>query len=369
MNAGMEGNGPLRPGPWRPNARDGVFRGGDEALRIMERATGMEEGKAGLRAGNDVPVERPAQRSGARPVSRRREGEMAEVAAIARRRAFLADRMARLGIWSLSALALSVVALVIGVILWNGLGTALSPSFLFGKPEAMREGGGIWPMVVSSFYLAALTLLMVIPLGVGAAVYMSEYAGEGRLTRLVRFGADSLSAVPSVVFGIFGMVVFVIYLDLGYSLLAGALTLTLLNLPTVMRSAEEAIRSVPVSLREAALALGCTRWETVKKAVLPVAMPGITTGAILCVGRIVGESAAVIYTVGLFVRKVPWSPLRPAAPMAANIWHMYTEGALVPDWFRVASGEAAFLLLLVLILNLAARSVAAAVRKRMGYRV
>ncbi|MBC7252993.1 MAG: phosphate ABC transporter permease PstA [Actinobacteria bacterium] len=335
----------------------------------MERAAGVDEGKAGLTEGSAGQGEKPAQRPGVKPLYLGRKDRIAEAAEKAARRAFLADRVARLGIWSLSALALSVVALVIGVILWNGLGTALSPSFLFGKPEAMREGGGIWPMVVSSFYLAALTLLMVIPLGVGAAVYMSEFAGEGRLTRLVRFGADSLSAVPSVVFGIFGMVVFVIYLDLGYSLLAGALTLTLLNLPTVMRSAEEAVRSVPVSYREAALALGCTRWETVKRAVLPVAMPGITTGAILCVGRIVGESAAVIYTVGLFVRKVPWSPLRPAAPMAANIWHMYTEGALVPDWFRVASGEAAFLLLLVLTLNLAARWVAGAVRKRMGYRV
>ncbi|MDI6873653.1 MAG: phosphate ABC transporter permease PstA [Actinomycetota bacterium] len=280
----------------------------------------------------------------------------------------LVDRLATVVIWSFALLALLVVVTVIGIILWNGLGAALSPSFVFGKPQAMWEGGGIWPMVVSSFYLAALTLALVIPLGVGAAVYMSEFAREGRLVRLVRFGADSLSAVPSVVFGIFGMVVFVIYLGLGYSLLAGALTLTLLNLPTVMRSAEEAIRAVPRSYREAALAMGCTRWETVRKAVLPVAVPGITTGAILSAGRIVGESAAVIYTVGLFVRKVPWSPFRPAAPMAANIWHMYTEGALVPDWFRVASGEAAFLLLTVLALNLAARMTARTVRKRMGYR-
>lgn len=284
------------------------------------------------------------------------------------RRAVLADRLATLGIWALSILALSTVALVIGVILWEGLGTALSPSFVFGKPQAMREGGGVWPMVVSSFYLSLLTLSLVVPLGVGAAVYMSEFAGEGRLARLVRFGADSLSAVPSVVFGIFGMVVFVIRLGMGYSLLAGALTLTLLNLPTVMRSAEEAVRAVPRSYLEAALAMGCTKWEAMKKIVLPVALPGITTGAILTAGRIVGESAAVIYTVGLFVRKVPWSPFQPAAPMAANIWHMYTEGALVPDWFRVASGEAALLLLIVLALNLAARMTARAVRKRMGYR-
>ncbi len=289
-------------------------------------------------------------------------------ASAAHRRAALADRLATAGIWALSILALSTVALVIGAVLWKGLGTALSPAFVFGKPQAMREGGGVWPMVVSSFHLSLLTLALVVPLGVGAAVYMSEFAGVGRLARLVRFGADSLSAVPSVVFGIFGMVVFVVYLGLGYSLLAGALTLALLNLPTVMRSAEESIKAVPRSYLEAALATGCTKWEAVKRVVLPVAVPGIATGAILTAGRIVGESAAVIYTVGLFVRRVPWSPFRPAAPMAANIWHMYTEGALVPDWFRVASGEAALLLLIVLTLNLVARTTAKAVRKRMGYR-
>lgn len=286
-----------------------------------------------------------------------------------KRAALAADRAATTLVWVSAVTALLVLAFIIGTILWNGLGTALSPSFVFGKPQAMREGGGIWPMIVSSFYLALLTLLMVVPLGVGAAVYMAEFAREGHLTRLVRFGADSLSAVPSVVFGIFGMVIFVIYLGLGYSLLAGALTLTLLNLPTVMRSSEEALLAVPHSYREAAFAMGCTRWETAKKVVLPAALPGITTGTVLCVGRIIGESAAVIYTVGLFVRKVPWSPLNTAAPMAANIWHMYTEGALVPDWLRVASGEAAFLLLSVLVLNLLARMSAGILRKKMGYRV
>lgn len=309
-------------------------------------------------------------RSAPRPVagSRPEEGKGATALQGSVRRAFMADRLATVAIWALSLLALSVVFLILGLILWKGLGTALSPSFLFGRPRAMREGGGIWPMVISSFYLAALTLLMVIPLGVGAAIYMAEFAGEGRITRLVRFGADSLSTVPSVVFGIFGMVVFVIYLGLGYSLLAGALTLTLLNLPTVMRSTEEALGAVPGSYREAALALGCTRWEMVRKAVIPVAMPGITTGTLLAMGRIVGESAAVIYTVGLFVRDVPWSPFRPAAPMAANIWHLYTEGALVPDWLRVASGEAAFLLLTVLILNLMSRVAAMVARKKMGFK-
>lgn len=362
----------VEPGKKDLDGRSAREENTPRALEDRERWKGQWEG-----------VERPAGRTakgsslegaptGSAPRlvadSRPEEGKGAIALQGRARGAFMADRLATVAIWAFSLLALSVVFLILGLILWKGLGTALSPSFLFGRPQAMREGGGIWPMVISSFYLAALTLLMVIPLGVGAAIYMAEFAEEGRIARLIRFGADSLSAVPSVVFGIFGMVVFVIYLGLGYSLLAGALTLTLLNLPTVMRSTEEALRGVSGTYREAALALGCTRWEMVRKAVIPVAMPGITTGAILAMGRIVGESAAVIYTVGLFVRDVPWSPFRPAAPMAANIWHLYTEGALVPDWLRVASGEAAFLLLTVLILNLLSRVVAIVARKKMGFK-
>jgi len=281
-------------------------------------------------------------------------------------RALFFDRLATIVVWSLAMLGLGILCLIIGIIFWRGIGTALSPGFIFGKPQAMKAGGGIWPMVVSSFYLALLTIAIVLPLGIGAAIYLTEFSKEGRMTRLVRFGADSLSAVPSVVFGIFGMVLCVIYLGLGYSLLAGAITLALLNLPTVMRTTEEAIKAVPFSYREASMGLGASRWETVKKVILPSAMPGITTGAVLTIGRIIGESAAVIYTVGLFVRKVPLSPLQPGAPMSANIWHMYTEGALVSDWMRVANGEAAFLLLVVLILNLAARSLAWTYERRLG---
>ncbi|OFW55577.1 MAG: phosphate ABC transporter, permease protein PstA [Candidatus Solincola sediminis] len=284
----------------------------------------------------------------------------------AEERAARYDKAATWAVWSFAGVAIGILAFIIGTIFFRGITTALTPSFVFGKPQAIQAGGGIWPMIVSSFYLAFLTIAIVLPVGVGAAIYMSEFAKEGWITRLVRFGADSLSTVPSVVFGIFGMVIFVIYFGLGYSLLAGALTLTLLNIPTVMRTTEEAMAAVPHSYREASMGLGASRWETVKKIVLPSAMPGITTGTVLTVGRIVGESAAIIYTVGLFVRKIPTSPLQPAAPMAANIWHMYTEGALVSDWMRVANGEAAFLLIVVLVLNLLARLLAKVYQKKLG---
>jgi len=200
--------------------------------------------------------------------------------------------------------------------------------------------------------------VIALPVGVGASIYMAEYAKRGKVSSLVRFGADSLSTVPSIVFGIFGMLVFVTYFSLGYSLLAGAFTLAILNLPTLMRTSEEALRAVPDTYREASMGLGATRWHTIKKVILPSAMPGITTGAVLTMGRIIGESAAIIYTVGIFTAKVPWSPLQAGAPMAGNIWYMYTEGAKIPDFARVAGGEAAFLLMVVLALVLLARLVA-----------
>jgi phosphate transport system permease protein len=274
------------------------------------------------------------------------------------------DSVATIVVWSLAMLGLSALGVIIVAILWRGLATALNPAFIFGEPQAMKAGGGIWPMIVSSFYLAALTIVISLPIGVGAAIYMAEFAKEGKITKLVRFGADSLSTVPSIVYGIFGMMLFVVYFGFGYSLIAGALTLTILNLPTVMRTSEEALKAVPDSYREASMGLGANRWYTVKKVILPCAVPGITTGAILTIGRIIGESAAIIYTVGIFVKKIPLSPLAPGAPMSANIWHMYTEGALVPDWLRVASGEAAFLLLVVLALNLLARLVSWLYRRK-----
>jgi phosphate transport system permease protein len=277
----------------------------------------------------------------------------------ARATAHRADRAATGVIWGVAMLGLAVLSMIIFAILWNGLATALTPGFVFGSPKAMgATGGGIWPNVVSSFYLAFLTLVIVLPIGVMAAMYMSEFAREGRITRAVRFGADTLSSVPSIVFGIFGMVLFVIRFGFGYSMLAGALTLSLLNLPVVMRNAEQSLSQVPNTYREASLGLGAGRWQTMRKVILPVATPGITTGVILTIGRILGESAAVIYTVGIFSKFIPRSPLDPGSPMAANIWHWYTEGALVKNWAKIAGGEAALLLLIVLAFNLLARLIA-----------
>jgi phosphate transport system permease protein len=265
------------------------------------------------------------------------------------RRCRRTDRTATVVMWSLTFVGLHAL------VMWRGLAVALSPSFLFGKPEALKAGGGIGPMLWSSFYLAGLTLVIVLPIGIGAAIYMAEYAKEGRMTSLVRFGADSLSTVPSIVFGIFGLVLFVTYFGLGYSLLAGALTLALLNLPTVMRTTEQALKAVPDTYREASMGLGATRWHTIKKVVMPSAVPGILTGAILTMGRIIGESAIIILTVGIYLSWYPVSPLQSGAPMAGNIWHLFTEGANLSDYLRIAAGESAVLLLVVMALTLLAR--------------
>jgi phosphate transport system permease protein len=273
-------------------------------------------------------------------------------------RARRADRTATIAVWGVAMTGLGLLGFIVVAICWKGLLTAINPRFVFGMPKSMGVGGGILPMVVSSFYLAVLTSIIVLPVGVGAAVYMAEYSRVGLTTRTVRFGADVLTTVPSIVFGVFGLVLFVTYMGLGYSLLAGALVLSLLNLPTVMRVAEEAILAVPNSYREASMGLGASRWYTFKKVILPSAVPGITTGAIITLGRIVGESAAIVYTVGIVTSRVPWSPLQAGAPMAGNIYHLYTEGGLTPDWLKIATGEAALLLLIVLAFNLLARLVA-----------
>jgi len=267
-----------------------------------------------------------------------------------------ADRLATIAFWLLGGITVGVLLFIILQIFGRGILTALNPRFLLGKPEAMKEGGGVLPMIVSTLYLTGLTLAISLPVSLGAAVFLSEYAREGRLTNAIRFCVDSLASLPSIVFGLFGMTLFVIYFGWVYSLIAGAFTCAILNLPTLMRSSEESLRSVPGTYREASLSLGATKWTTVRQVVLPSATPGILAGTMLTIGRIIGESAAIVYTAGLFVRNIPTSPMDTAAPLAGYIWYAQTE-ALIPDFRRVVDGGAALLLLLVLLVNFAARRI------------
>ncbi|RJP31649.1 MAG: phosphate ABC transporter permease PstA [Actinobacteria bacterium] len=274
-----------------------------------------------------------------------------------------ADRIATAVFWAIGIIALGILAFIVIEIFARGLITAVKPSFFAGKPQALKEGGGVGPMVVSTIYLVVLTMLISFPISVGAAIYLAEFAREGRFTRFIRFCLDSLGTVPSIVFAIFGMTLFLFYLNWRTCLLAGAITMALLNLPVFLRSAEEALRQVPLTYREASMSLGADRWTTVKKIVLPTAMPGIITGTILPLGRIMGESAVVIFTVGVFVRAIPLSPFDPAAPLAGYIWYVQSE-AVVPDYRTIVNGGAAILLILLFLINFGTRRLSAYYSKK-----
>ena len=286
----------------------------------------------------------------------------------ARRRAKLVDRIAT-GIMSLAALLLVVVLFgVIFILLRDGL-PALSWQFLTTAGSFVDAGGGIGPQIFVSIYILILSLLITTPLGVGAAIYMSEYAKPGRLSNAIRFSTEALASVPSVVFGVFGAIVFLSIMNLGFSVLSGALTLALLNLPLMVRIAEDSIRSVPESYREASLALGGTQWETIRKAVLPSAVPGIVTAMVLTGGRIIGETAPLILTTGTTISanaQYSLNPFQTGETLAVHIWVLKIVGVPgLQDAQRVANGSAATLLLIVLLVNLSAAYFTSRLQKRL----
>ncbi|MEI6777747.1 MAG: phosphate ABC transporter permease PstA [Chloroflexales bacterium] len=286
----------------------------------------------------------------------------------ARRRADLVDR-AMTGIMALSALFLVVVlSAVIFIILRAGL-PALNWSFLTTASSITNPGGGIGPQIFVSLYILVLSLLIVTPIGIGAAIYLSEYARPGPITNAIRFSTEALASVPSVVFGVFGAIVFLTTLKLGFSVLSGALTLALLNLPLMVRIAEDAIRSVPVSYREASLALGASRWETIRKAVMPSALPGIITALVLTGGRIIGETAPLILTTGTTISpnaQYSFNPLQTGETLAVHIWVLKIVGVPgLKDAQLVADGSAAVLLLIVLVINIGMAAFTARLSQRL----
>jgi phosphate transport system permease protein len=242
-------------------------------------------------------------------------------------------------------LTLAVVAFVIGFVLEKGL-PQLSLEFLLSKPRNMGKEGGILPAIVGTLLLSSMAIAVALPLGVGTAVYLAEYTRESRFTRALRFGTDCLAGIPSIIFGLFGYIFFVTTLRMGWSLLAGALTLAIMVLPTLIRTSEEAIRSVPRSWREVSLSVGATRWETVLKVVLPSALPGIVTGVMLSFGRSIGETAAVIFTAGSSFR-LPRGGFDSVRTMAVHFYILAREGISTEK----AYGTAAALVLSVLAVN------------------
>lgn len=253
-------------------------------------------------------------------------------------------------IWAAACLTIVILALIIGVILGRGL-PSLSWEFLTGTPREMGRAGGIFPTIVGTVAIGLLALLIAAPLGVATAIYLTEYTAEGRLTRAIRFGTESLAGVPSIIFGLFGFIFFVTYLQMGWSVLAGGLTLALMILPTIIRVTEEAIRSVPAGYRDVSFSLGATRWQMVVSAVLPSAMPGIVTGIILGFGRAVSETAVVIFTAGTALN-LPTSPLAPARTMAVHFYILAVEGISLP----LAYATGAALIITILLINIGANA-------------
>jgi len=254
-------------------------------------------------------------------------------------------------LWVISFSTLAILLVILFYILSRGL-KMINYGFLTETPRAMGREGGIYPAILGTVYFVILTLILAVPLGVAAAVQLTEYSRESLLVKIIRFGNESLAAVPSIVFGLFGFALFVVKLKPytgGYSILSGSLTGTLMILPILIRATEEAIKAVPREYREASYALGATHWQTVTRIVLPAAAPGIITAVILGIGRIVGETAALLLTLGGSVL-IPTSIFAPARTLALHIYLVAMEvGAM-----DMAFGTAAVLILTVLALNLSA---------------
>ena len=247
-------------------------------------------------------------------------------------------------------LTVAVLVFIIAFVLSKGL-PGVTWEFLSSAPKDMGKAGGILPTLVGTVLLPLLAIAIALPLGVGTAVYLTEYTRETKLTRTLRFGTDCLAGIPSIIFGLFGFIFFVVMLKMGWCLLSGALTLAIMVLPTIIRTSEEAIRAVPHPYREVSFSLGATRWETVLKVVLPNALPGIVTGVMLGIGRSIGETAAVIFTAGSSLR-MPMTVFDSVRTMSVHFYILAREGISTEN----AYATAAILIISVLLVNLVAYS-------------
>ncbi len=260
----------------------------------------------------------------------------------------IAQRIARTVLWSCTGITVGLMAFIVAFILARGL-PKLDLAFFLKAPAEMGRAGGVLPYIVATLYVTGIAVLVATPLGVGTAIHLTEYTRGGKITTVIRFGADCLAGVPSIIFGLFGFVFFVIKLNMGWSMLAGGLTLALMVLPTIIRTSEEAIRAVPYSYRDVAFSLGSSRWQMVYKVVLPAALPGILTGVILSIGRSVSETAAVMLTAGSS-SAIPASPLAPGRTLAYHFYILAQEGISSVNAYKTA----AVLVLAILVINFAA---------------
>ncbi len=259
------------------------------------------------------------------------------------------------------------LAIMLGFILLYGY-KAITWTFLTQPPTEAMTKGGIFPAIVGTLYLTLGAIVVAFPLGVASAIYLSEYARQGRLVRFIRLGINNLAGVPSVVFGLFGLGLFVVFLGFGSSILSGSLTLGFLILPVIIGTSEEALKAVPQTYREASLALGGTKWQTIYKVVLPAALPGILTGSILGIGRAAGETAPIMFTAAAFYTpKLPSSVFDEVMALPYHIYVLATAGTHIEETRHLQYGTALVLIALVLGINLVAIIIRTKIRRKQTY--
>jgi phosphate transport system permease protein len=258
------------------------------------------------------------------------------------------QKIAKVVIWSAAILVLLLLFSIIVYILSKGI-PHITWQFLTQVPSDMGRSGGILSTIVGTLAVTIVAIVVATPLGVGTAFYLTEYTRESIITKIIRFSAESLAGIPSIVYGLFGFIFFVIYLKLGWSILSGGLTLAVMILPTIIRTSEEAIHTVPPMYREVSFSLGGTKWQTMIKVLIPSALPGIATGIILGIGRSVAETAAVILTAGSALQ-MPTSLFSPARTMAVHFYILASEGISMEKAFATA----ALLIILILLINIGA---------------
>ncbi len=271
----------------------------------------------------------------------------------------------RLGFIFLGLMAFLTVLPIVLVVIYifiQGL-PAISWEFLTGFPRNGMREGGILPAIIGTIYLTLGTAGFAVPLGIGAAIYLAEYAPDNRWTRLIRIAIINLAGIPSVVYGLFGLGLFVIFLRFGTSILAGSLTLAIMTLPVIISTAEEALRAVPQSFRVVSISVGATRWQTIRRIVLPEALPGILTGVILGLERAAGETAPILFTVAAFF--LPRLPRSPLDPTMALPYHLFVISTQVPGMpVKIQYGTALVLLVFVLGMNILATTIRSRARAR-----
>jgi len=259
-----------------------------------------------------------------------------------------AEKIAKAVIWTAALFVIAILAAIIIYILVKGL-PMISWEFLTQIPRNMGREGGVSSTIIGTLLVTLVAIIIAIPFGIGTAFYLAEYTRENWVTRVIRFSTESLAGIPSIVYGLFGFIFFVIYLGLGWSILSGGLTLAVMILPTIIRTSEEAIRTVPQNYREVSFSLGGTKWQTIRKAVFPSAISGIVNGIVLSVGRSIAETAAVVLTAGSALR-MPTSLFSPTRTMAVHFYILAREGLSMEK----AYGTAALLIIIIFLINVVA---------------